>query len=97
MDGDGRYRSRSLWLDQVREPLAPREPLAADVPCDVAIVGGGFTGLWTAYSLAVAEPSLRIRILEAETCGFGASGRNGGWASALFAGSRAVHRQAPRP
>jgi glycine/D-amino acid oxidase-like deaminating enzyme len=89
MAGDERYRSRSLWLDQVPEPLAPQDPLEGDAECDVAIIGGGFTGLWTAYSLARAEPSLRIRLLEAETCGFGASGRNGGWASALFAGSRA--------
>ncbi|MBI1379251.1 MAG: FAD-dependent oxidoreductase [Frankiales bacterium] len=51
---------------------------------DVAIVGAGFTGLWTAYYLAKADPSLKVVVLEAETAGFGASGRNGGWASALF-------------
>ena len=90
MDGDEHYRSRSLWLDQITEPLTPRDPLTGDAPCDVAIVGGGFTGLWTAYALILAEPSLRVRILEGETCGFGASGRNGGWASALFAGARSV-------
>lgn len=54
---------------------------------DVAIVGAGFTGLWTAYYLAEADPSLRIVVLEAETAGFGASGRNGGWCSALFPAS----------
>ena len=48
------------------------------------IVGAGFTGLWTAYYLAKADPSLRIVVLEAQTAGFGASGRNGGWCSALF-------------
>ena len=90
MGGDEHYRSRSLWLDQVAESLAPRDPLDADAECDVAVVGGGFTGLWTAYSVALAEPALRVRVVEAETCGFGASGRNGGWASALFAGSRAL-------
>jgi glycine/D-amino acid oxidase-like deaminating enzyme len=87
---DERYRSRSLWLDEIGEPLTPQNPLTGDATCDVAIVGGGFTGLWTAYALAVADPTLRVRMLEAETCGFGASGRNGGWASALFAGARAV-------
>jgi glycine/D-amino acid oxidase-like deaminating enzyme len=51
---------------------------------DVAIVGGGLTGLWTAYYLAEADPSLRIAVLEAEIAGFGASGRNGGWCSALY-------------
>ncbi|WKN49947.1 FAD-binding oxidoreductase [Nocardioides sp. Arc9.136] len=53
----------------------------------MAIVGGGYTGLWTAYSLAVADPSLRIVVLEAERVGHGASGRNGGWCSALFPAS----------
>ncbi|AGZ43822.1 putative FAD-dependent oxidoreductase [Actinoplanes friuliensis DSM 7358] len=51
---------------------------------DVAIVGGGYTGLWTAYYLARADPGLRIAVLEAEYAGFGASGRNGGWCSGLF-------------
>jgi glycine/D-amino acid oxidase-like deaminating enzyme len=50
----------------------------------VTIVGAGYTGLWTAYYLAKADPTLRIVVLEAETAGFGASGRNGGWCSALF-------------
>jgi glycine/D-amino acid oxidase-like deaminating enzyme len=53
----------------------------------VAIVGAGFTGLWTAHYLAEADPELRIVVLEAETAGFGASGRNGGWCSALFPAS----------
>ena len=46
---------------------------------DVAIVGGGLTGLWTAYYLAEADPTLDVRVVEAEFAGFGASGRNGGW------------------
>jgi glycine/D-amino acid oxidase-like deaminating enzyme len=62
----------------------PRAPLPGDREVDVAIVGAGFTGLWTAYYLARADPTLRIAVLEAETVGFGASGRNGGWCSALF-------------
>ncbi|WBQ05365.1 NAD(P)/FAD-dependent oxidoreductase [Kribbella sp. CA-293567] len=61
-----------------------RPALAGDRDADVAIVGAGYTGLWTAYYLAKADPSLRIVVLEAETVGFGASGRNGGWCSALF-------------
>jgi glycine/D-amino acid oxidase-like deaminating enzyme len=55
----------------------------------VAIVGAGFTGLWTALYLARADPALRIAVIEAETAGFGASGRNGGWCSALFPSSLA--------
>ncbi|CAN5368299.1 FAD-binding oxidoreductase [soil metagenome] len=60
-----------------------------DVDVDVCIVGGGLTGLWSAYYLAKADPTLSIAILEKETVGFGASGRNGGWCSALFPRSAA--------
>lgn len=82
----GRYRRLSLWWDQLDDELAGplRAPLPASTTADVAIVGGGFTGLWTAYYLLRARPDLRILVLEAETAGFGASGRNGGWCSALF-------------
>ena len=61
--------------------------MPGDVDVDVAIVGAGFTGLWTAYYLATLDPSLWIAVLEAEVAGFGASGRNGGWCSALFPAS----------
>ena len=54
---------------------------------DVAIVGGGFSGLWTAYYLIRADPTLRIAVLERHYCGFGASGRNGGWACGELGGS----------
>ena len=85
-DGE-RYRSLSLWWDSLPGPLGLRSPLAGDTEVDVAVVGGGFTGLWTAYYLAEADPTLRIAVLERDTVGFGASGRNGGWCSALFAAS----------
>nr|WP_205864227.1 FAD-dependent oxidoreductase [Planosporangium mesophilum] len=64
--------------------VARRPALPGDRDVDVAIVGAGFTGLWTAYYLATTAPGLRIAVLEAEYAGFGASGRNGGWCSALF-------------
>ena len=67
-----------------------RDPLPSDLVADVAIAGGGYTGLWTAYALKRADPGLRIVVCERETIGFGASARNGGWCSALFAGSRAA-------
>src|SRR6476469_722579 len=78
------YRRLSLWFDQLAEPLTPRAPLTGPTDVDVAIVGAGFTGLWTAYYLQVARPDLRIAIVERESAGFGASGRNGGWCSALY-------------
>jgi glycine/D-amino acid oxidase-like deaminating enzyme len=56
-----------------------RPTLPGDVEADVAIVGAGFTGLWTAYYLTRHQPSLRVVVLEKEYAGFGASGRNGGW------------------
>ncbi|MEU3406991.1 FAD-binding oxidoreductase [Streptomyces sp. NPDC006670] len=57
----------------------PRAPLTTDATADVAIVGGGYTGLWTAYYLKRAAPGLRVTVLEQKFCGYGASGRNGGW------------------
>ena len=82
-----RFRSYSLWLDTFEGDLTPRRPLAGDIEADVAIVGAGYTGLWTAYYLLKTQPDLRVVILEREIAGFGASGRNGGWCSALFAAS----------
>jgi glycine/D-amino acid oxidase-like deaminating enzyme len=71
-------RPISYWLDALG-PLPRRPPLDGDRQVDVAIVGAGFTGLWTAYELQRRQPSLRIAILESEVAGFGASGRNGSW------------------
>ncbi len=85
-DSERRYRARSLWLDLLDEPLTPRPPLDGDAHADVAIVGGGLTGLWTAYYLAVHRPGTRIVVVERDVVGFGASGRNGGWVSAGMAG-----------
>jgi len=83
------YRSLSFWHDSVPDTLTPGDPLPGDVQADVAIVGAGFTGLWTAYYLAKRDPGLRIVVCEREIAGFGASGRNGGWCSALFPASLA--------
>ena len=76
----------SLWLDTLPAgELERRRPaLAGPAEVDVAIVGGGYTGLWTAYYLARRDPGLRIVVLEREFAGFGASGRNGGWLSNLL-------------
>lgn len=87
---DGDYRSRSFWLDDIASSggnLARRPALPGARDVDVAIVGAGFTGLWTAYYLLERDPTLRVVLLEKEIAGFGASGRNGGWCSALFPAS----------
>lgn len=73
------WRGISLWMDQLDEALQPRASLQADIQADVAIIGAGYTGLWTAYYLKRQAPQLRVVIVEAEIAGFGASGRNGGW------------------
>ena len=65
------------WRDT--EPVTPGPALREDVHCDVAIIGGGYTGLWTAYYLKQADPSLEIHVLESEYAGAGASGHNDGF------------------
>ena len=74
--GSTRYRPITAWRHA--------QQLPGDVTADVAIVGAGYTGLWTAYYLKQIDPSLRVVVVEAEFAGFGASGRNGGWLSALL-------------
>jgi glycine/D-amino acid oxidase-like deaminating enzyme len=82
------YRSLSYWLESLPgDDHVPRPSLEGDAEADVAVVGAGYTGLWTAYYLLAAEPSLRVVVVEREIAGFGASGRNGGWCSALFPAS----------
>ncbi len=102
-DGDGdpdgpgppEWPALSLWHETAGDDWAPRPRLPGDTTADVAVVGAGLTGLWTAYYLAKADPTLRVVVLEAETAGFGASGRNGGWCSALFPASLAKLARLP--
>ena len=78
------YHSFSFWLETADENLVPRPSLRGKAEADVAILGAGFTGLWTAYYLLKQEPSLRVVMLEAEIAGFGGSGRNGAWCNSAF-------------
>ena len=73
-----RYADASFWMETAGD-LAPRPPLDGTTECDVAILGAGYTGLWTAYYLLKRQPRLRIVVAEGEIAGFGASGRNGAW------------------
>jgi glycine/D-amino acid oxidase-like deaminating enzyme len=71
------------WLEEARpDALAP--VLEGELDVDVAIVGGGFTGLWTALALKERDPGLDVAVLEAEFCGFGPSGRNGGFLESFW-------------
>src|SRR5262245_36819243 len=82
------------WWHSLGGPHKWRPALAGPLEADVAIVGAGFTGLWTAYYLKRARPQWRVVVLERELAGYGASGRNGGWVSGFFTG--APRRYGPR-
>jgi len=67
------------WWRQEAPPDPSEPPLEGEVEADVAIIGGGYTGLWAGLTLRRREPSLRVVLLEAARCGDGPSGRNGGF------------------
>lgn len=83
----------SFWYADMGGIPAPRSPLPRDLEADVAIIGAGYTGLWTAYYLKKADPGIRIVVIEREFAGFGASGRNGGWLSGGFGWSHKKYLQ----
>src|SRR3990172_13250571 len=75
------YPTRSFWLG--RKPYQPSGQLEGDRKADLVIMGGGYTGLWSAIPLKDADPSLDIVLLEQEVIGYDASGRNGGFAMTM--------------
>ncbi len=85
----------SWWWRQLGGIPASRPPLPGPIDVDVAIVGGGYTGLWTAYYLKNLQPDLRVVVLEQRFAGFGASGRNGGWLTNSVTGGRARYGREP--
>ncbi|MEZ5170539.1 MAG: FAD-binding oxidoreductase [Acidimicrobiia bacterium] len=88
MKGD--WRTRSFWLEH--RDYTPGERLDGDETADVVIIGGGFTGLWSAICLKEADPAIEVTVLEQKVVGFGASGRNGGFAMTLV--GRNIHQLA---
>jgi glycine/D-amino acid oxidase-like deaminating enzyme len=78
-----RHTARGYWLDEAG-PVEPAPPLAGDASADVVVVGGGYTGMWTAWHLKRLEPSARVMLLESGVCGDGPSGRNGGFVNQLW-------------
>lgn len=86
MSADAHTAEGNFWT-QSKEPRAVHPAVAGDLTADVVIVGAGYTGLATAYHLKIAEPSLKVAVLDAETTGFGASGRNAGFIMTLFGAS----------
>jgi glycine/D-amino acid oxidase-like deaminating enzyme len=86
MSADAHTAEGNFWSES-KEPRALHPPVAGGLSTDVAIIGGGYTGLATAYHLKTADPSLKVAVLDAETAGFGASGRNAGFVMTLFGAS----------
>lgn len=80
--------SPSFWWDQLGGPRRSRPRLEGAERADVVVVGAGYSGLWTAYELLRAEPTIDVVVLESSVVGYGASGRNGGWLSGLLGGPR---------
>ena len=78
-----RHTRHGWWLEEAGE-VVPTRPLESDASADVVIVGGGYLGLWTAWQLLELEPSLDVLVLEADVCGHGPSGRNGGFCETLW-------------
>ncbi len=91
---DFRNGDVSFWWSRLGGLPPARPALSGDLTVDVAIVGAGYTGLWSAYYLKQADPTLRIAIIEQHVSGFGASGRNGGWLSGEFGWSRERYARA---
>lgn len=85
----GNFRERSFWLEKLPE-IPEVEPLRGSARCDVAIIGGGFTGLSTSYNMRKLIPGAEVRVLEASICGFGSSGRNAGASCTLFGLAKSV-------
>src|SRR5205823_12858435 len=86
-------REPGFWWDSIGGPPPRRPPLRGRVEADVAVVGAGLTGLWSAYYLKRSQPSLEVVVLEREFAGFGASGRNGGWVSGFFSGAARMYER----
>ncbi len=77
-----RHDAHGWWIAEAGAPV-PSPPLSGSVDADVVIVGGGFCGMWTAWHVLAAEPDARVAIVEAARCGFGPSGRNGGFVQSM--------------
>jgi glycine/D-amino acid oxidase-like deaminating enzyme len=87
-----RHDAHGWWIAEAGAP-PPRPPLAGDFGADVLIVGGGYTGMWTAWQLLCQDPDLRVVLLEAGRCGFGPSGRNGGFLESMWFSQHAMASQ----
>jgi glycine/D-amino acid oxidase-like deaminating enzyme len=90
-----RHTRHGWWLEEAGAgALVPTRPLEGDTHADVVIVGGGYLGLWTAWQLLELEPGIDLVLLEAELCGHGPSGRNGGFCQTLWGDAATLRERA---
>jgi glycine/D-amino acid oxidase-like deaminating enzyme len=87
-----RHTARGWWLEEAGLP-APRPALSGNVDADVVVIGGGYTGMWAAWFACELEPDVRVALLEAELCGTGPSGRNGGFAESMWPSAHALRER----
>ena len=73
------YKSKSWWLESLPQEITPNPGLSGKEHADVVVIGGGYTGLSVGYHLKQMKPDMDVRIIESDVCGYGASGRNGGF------------------
>jgi glycine/D-amino acid oxidase-like deaminating enzyme len=78
------YQSKSWWLESLPKAITPNPPLTGKDKADVVVIGGGYTGLSVGYHLKQLKPDMDVRVIESDVCGYGASGRNGGFSMTLF-------------
>ncbi|HWM63670.1 MAG TPA: FAD-dependent oxidoreductase [Solirubrobacterales bacterium] len=78
-----KHTAHGYWLEEVGE-IEPTLPLSGDRSADVVVVGGGYAGMWAAWHIKVLEPAARVVLLEADVCGWGPSGRNGGFCNVMW-------------
>jgi glycine/D-amino acid oxidase-like deaminating enzyme len=84
------HDAHGWWIAEAGAP-APLPALAGDVDADVVVIGGGFTGMWAAWHVLESDPDARVVLLEADRCGFGPSGRNGGFVQAMTLSRPTLH------
>jgi glycine/D-amino acid oxidase-like deaminating enzyme len=88
----GRHNATGWWLEEAGG-ADPRPPLRESLDADVLVIGGGYSGMWTAWHLLEAEPGARVVLLEGNVCGFGPSGRNGGFCESLWFSAASVRER----
>jgi len=91
-----KHNAYGYWLEEAGMP-EPFGPLDGDVDADVVVVGGGYTGMWTAWFVSVLEPGARVVVLEADRCGTGPSGRNGGFANSMWPSLESLRKRFGAP